>query len=90
MSWPYTKTDSDFSNQVVWLIFAIALASPFLAMKKNNFAYFWLILATFMIGHLISLERCLQDELNHNNPTSGSWWCLLGAFAPLLSIYINK
>ena len=90
LSWPYTNTDIHFVNQIVWLIFAIALAVPFLAMKRNKLIYFGLVLITFMMGHLISINRCKNDELNSNNPTSGSWWCLIGAFAPLVSVYVNK
>lgn len=90
LSWPYTYTDNYLSNQIVWIVFAIALASPFLAMKKDKYIYFSLVLITFMMGHFISTKRCPEDELNKSNPTSGSWWCLIGAFAPLVSVYINK
>ena len=83
LSWNYTNTDNP---RIVWLIFALALAIPFLAMEKNGLLYFSLMMAIYIISYFIAQNRCKGSV----NPSQGSWWCLMAVLFPLSAIFINK
>jgi len=85
LSYNYTIVENSY---LVWIIFAVALSAPFLLMKNNGYIYASFLMITFAISHFISLHRCKRD-ININAPT-GSWWCLMAAFGPLIAIFINK
>ena len=83
LSWEYTNTDN---SSLVWLIFAIALSVPFLAMENNGYAYFALTMAMYTASHFIAQNRCKGAII----PSNGSWWCLMATIIPLFAIFINK
>jgi len=85
LTWDYVIVDYSY---LVWILFAIALAAPFLLMKKNGYIYASFLMIIFAISHFIALRRCKRD-ININAPT-GSWWCLMAVFGPLIAIFINK
>ena len=84
LTWDYTIVDHSY---LVWILFAIALAAPFLLMKKNGHIYALFLIITFAISHFIAYHRCNKPILI--NAPSGSWWCLVSAFGPLCAIFIN-
>jgi hypothetical protein len=84
LTWDYTIVDYSY---LVWILFAIALAAPFLLMKKNGYIYASLPIIAFILSHFIALRRC-NNPININAPT-GSWWCLLTISGPLVAIFIN-
>jgi len=84
LTWDYTIVDHSY---LVWILFAIALAAPFLLMKKNGYIYAFFLMITFAISHFIAYHRCNKPILI--NAPSGSWWCLVSAFGPLCAIFIN-
>jgi hypothetical protein len=84
LTWDYVIVDHSY---LVWILFAIALAAPFLLMKKNGYIYASFLMFTFALSHFIALRRC-NNPININAP-SGSWWCLMAAFGPLIAIFIN-
>ena len=83
LSWDYTNTKS---QTYVWGIFCIALAIPFLCMKKDGEKYAALIIGTYVLAHFISVARCPASA----SPSNGSWWCLMVVIIPILAIQINK
>ena len=82
LSWKHTETKHAW---YVWGIFCIALALPFITMKKNGHIYSGIIVTTYIISHFISVSRCP----NSITPPNGSWWCLMAVFVPLLALKIN-
>ena len=84
LTWDYTIVDHSY---LVWILFAVALAAPFLLMKKNGYIYASFLMIIFAISHFIALRRCKRD-ININAP-SGSWWCLMAVFGPICAIFIN-
>ena len=83
LSWPYTNTKSSMT----WIIFLVALVSPFLMMKKNGAFYAIFISLLYLVSVYISDRRCKDGRMI---PSSGSWWCLMAAFIPTSAIFINK
>ncbi len=84
LSWEYTDTEND---NIVWLIFLAALAVPFLGMPENGGLYAGLAVATYIVSLVISVNRCPGYD---KQPTSGSWWCLIGFIVPLFALFANK
>ena len=82
LSWKHTETKN---ARYVWGIFCIALALPFITMKKNGHIYSGIIVTTYIISDFISVSRCP----NSITPPNGSWWCLMAVFIPLLALKIN-
>jgi hypothetical protein len=85
LSWEYTLIKDN--PYMIWFIFAIALATPFLLMKKNGHIYASIIMGTFISSHFIARHRC--PNVIVSSPT-GSWWCLMASLVPLSAVYINK
>jgi len=85
LTWDYTIVENPY---LVWIIFALALSCPFLLMKNNGHIYSLFIIGIFMISYFIALHRC-KDTIDTNAPT-GSLWCLMAVFGPLIAIFINK
>ena len=83
LSWEYTNT---MNSVIVWLIFLLALGSPFLLMKKNGFMYFSLLIITYIISYFISVNRCKNSVV----PSTGSWWCLMATIIPFMALFINN
>jgi len=83
LSWKHTDTNSSW---YVWGVFCIALAMPFLTMKKNGYIYSGMVIASYVSAYFISVTRCPKRV----TPPNGSWWCLMAAFTPLLALQINK
>ena len=82
LAWEYTNTDNP---RMVWMIFALALSSPFLLMKKNGYIYFLLTMVTYFASYFIAENRCIGSVIS---PT-GSWWCLMATSIPLSAVFIN-
>lgn len=74
-----------FKN-ITWLLFLLALATPFSLMKKNGYKYIFLASLTYVIALFIDMFR----KCNTGIPSAGSWWCLLGTTISLFAIFINK
>jgi len=93
LTWDYTIVDYSY---LVWILFAIALAAPFLLMKKNGYIYASLLIIAFVLSHFIALHRCSDPaptnswwkRRGYSSPT-GSWWCLTAVLGPLCAIFIN-
>ena len=83
LAWGYTNTKSP---TYVWGIFCIALALPFLSMKKDGEKYAGLIIGTYILAFFISKSRCPRSAI----PSNGSWWCLMAVIIPILAIMLNK
>lgn len=83
LSWKYTNTEH---ATIVWLIFTLALSSPFLLMKKNGIIYFLLFIITYIISHFIAVNRCKNSII----PSNGSWWCLMATLIPFMALFINN
>ena len=94
LTWDYTVVDYSY---LVWILFAIALAAPFLLMKKNGYIYASLLIIAFVLSHFIALHRCRDPaptnswwkRRGYSSPT-GSWWCLTAVLGPLCAIFINQ
>jgi hypothetical protein len=94
LTWDYTVVDYSY---LVWILFAIALAAPFLLMKKNGYIYASLLIIAFVLSHFIALHRCRDPaptnswwkRRGYSAPT-GSWWCLTAVLGPLCAIFINN
>lgn len=81
LSWEYTNT---MNPTIVWGIFCIALSAPLFAMKQ--WIYGFLIILTYIISYFIAIYRCPNFKI----PPSGSWWCFMAGFIPLLALKINN
>tara|TARA_B110000967_G_C18894613_1_gene569692 strand:- start:516 stop:1151 length:636 start_codon:yes stop_codon:yes gene_type:complete len=81
LSWDYTLSDH---YKIVWVIFALALGTPYLLMKKG-YIYFSLLMGTFIMSIFIGEDRCGTSPA-----PSGSWWCLMATIIPFLAIFINS
>jgi hypothetical protein len=84
LSWKYTTTEYPI---YVWAVFCLALIAPLLSMSGGGKIYAGIVLAIYFLAHCISISRCPN---NIGAPPNGSWWCMMAAFIPLLSIKINK
>ena len=82
LRFPYT--DVEGNNMVVWTLFALAMALPFLAMQKDGGLYAALILVTYAVAVGIGYVRQCDDT-----PATGSWWCLLGLVIPIFALGRN-
>ena len=81
LSWEYTDT---VSPTYVWGIFCLALIAPLTAMKGDGKMYGSVVVATYILSHFISVSRCPN---NRGAPPNGSWWCLMAAVLPLITIF---
>ena len=84
LAWEYTNTKH---LNLVWLIFLIALVTPFFTMPENAIVYTAILIITYIISLFISKFRCANTNVV---PTSGSWWCLLAFTTPLAAVFVNK
>jgi hypothetical protein len=94
LTWDYTVVDYSY---LVWILFAIALAAPFLLMKKNGYIYASLLIIAFVLSHFIAIHRCRDPAPTHSwwkrrgySAPTGSWWCLTAVLGPLCAIFINN
>ena len=79
LAWDYTK-----GVGVLWVVFALALSVPMLAIPgPRGRGFCALNLFIYLIALVISRQRCGEDK---SEVSAGSLWCLMGAVLPIVAI----
>lgn len=84
LSWTYTTGSS--TTPWTWWVFTLALVAPLYTLPQNRWTFIAVSVGIWLLSILVGKLRCGANGLG----AEGSLWCLMGAFVPLLAIFLNR
>jgi len=80
LSWDWA-----YNTLIVWSVFFLSLATPFLLLKNGSIWFIYALIIWITSG-LVGSTRCKGGLVNIPN---GSLWCMMAFLGPLFKIYLG-